>query len=262
MPGANTEGFTAPDKLVEAVFGDIVMDMEQGKTEIAAVEASAYHYEILDVTTPGGGRTEYYILREMLPISRGWGTYIFQKDFVNDIVIEIPHPISDRNTPLVGLGLFKALNAKALLIAGTHRNANKDGMADTAHATDSIFQAVHLALVQEASQTYAEVIFLQLHGFSSDRHPHFPQVIIGHNWQSDPIKDRLLNKLVQAMQDENIQVGVCPNKDFQDLCGTLNIQSLETKDQAFFHLELNESTRQDDSAFVSALVKALNSSSP
>jgi hypothetical protein len=257
MPRANTEGFIIPTKSEELAFQKMVLAIEDNNPELAAHSALTYNYELIKFSDHGNFGAESYILREQLPITKGWGVYIFSIRPSRNIIIEAPHPLADKKTPEIALDIFRALNARALIISGTHRDANRDGSADSAHAPESIFQTVHLALFQYTQQLSQSAIFLQIHGFAAENHPHYPQIVIGHNWKHDPEKDRLLQNIEEALQSNNIKAGVCDGKKYQNLCGASNLQSSTTKGGIFIHIELNESLRHDDSVLIESLKQAI-----
>ena len=155
------------------------------------------------------------------------------------------------------MDLYRALRAKALLVAGAHRNANANDSADPAHATESVFQTIHTTLFKPAGQPKSKTLFLQIHGYSANEHPNTPQVVIGYNWKNDPEKDLLLLKIVSALQNNHITVGTCNAKKYSGLCGTTNVQRLATEGGVFIHIELNAILRHNDLAFILALEQAL-----
>jgi hypothetical protein len=257
MPQADSEGFIIPSKSDQQSFHDMVNEIEDNNPDLVAQSALAYNYELLRLPDQKDSGAESYVLHERLPIQKGWGSYFFRIQSSQNIVIEAPHPLADEYTPAVALDLYRALQAKALLISGTHRNANADGSADSAHAKESIFQTVHIALFQLHGQPNNKTIFLQIHGYATDEHRSYPQVVIGYNWKNDPEKDLLLTKIANALRGNSITVGICNGKNYKDLCGTSNIQRSVTDGGIFIHMELSESLRINDSAFVTSLQQAM-----
>jgi hypothetical protein len=235
----------------------MVLAIEKDNPASAAQSARIYNYQLIKFLDRGNFGAENYILREQLPIKKGWGVYIFNLKSPRNIIIEAPHPLSDEDTPEVALDIFRALNARALLISGAHRDANWDGSADNAHASRSIFHAVHLALSQDTQQFNQGAVFLQIHGFAAHNHKDYPSVVIGHNGKLTPENNRLLQNIKEALRNNNIQVGVCDGKKYRDLCGTKNLQNSETEKGIFIHIELDESLRQNDSKLVESLKQAL-----
>jgi hypothetical protein len=164
------------------------------------------------------------------------------------VVVEVPHPGSDRHTEQLGLGLFRALPRAVLLIAGAHRRAAR-GTADVAHQPDSMFHALatHLAADDGANQ-------LQLHGFHDDSLADHDIVISPGAGTPDHRTEQIADDLTRA------GFGVC--RAWTDHCGSLegrtNAQGLAAAHHPFIHLEINRSTR-DDPQRKTALVDILAS---
>jgi hypothetical protein len=190
-----------------------------------------------------------------MPISRGWGLYVFREEVANNIIVEAPHPLSDKQSDLIALDIYRALNARALLIAGAHRNANPDGMADVSHAPDSIFQSIHEALVENTT-TFPDVpVVLQIHGFAARKHPGYPNVVLGFGLTTSRAEISLSKELVDALVARGIETGVCRGGSWQDLCGTKNVQGSGKEDAIFIHVELDETMRSDESILIDALTQ-------
>lgn len=80
---------------------------------------------------------------------RGWGTFVFRPGLVDGIAIEIPRPLFERYSFDFGVNLFHRPRSSALLIAGTHPRANRDGTADiskTANRTNMVNLVRHVLL--------------------------------------------------------------------------------------------------------------------
>ena len=74
----------------------------------------------------------------------------------SNLIIEVPQPLADSSTPFTALDVYRALHARARLIAGAHRDANRDGAADVAHFEGSVFESIHESFL-EAPQAAAGV---------------------------------------------------------------------------------------------------------
>lgn len=119
----------------------------------------------------------YNILQEDIPplgpIAKGWGTYIFNPATISSVSIEIPHPLFDNLTPEEGVDAFRQLDARTLLMAGTHRYANQassscqpdpvGNAADVAHNIENMFEMAHETIAIQLPGTR----FIQLHGNAS-----------------------------------------------------------------------------------------------
>lgn len=151
--------------------------------------------------------------------AHGWGTVLLRE--ASDLVIEVPHPGSDRLTARLGLELFHAVPSAALLVAGAHRNA-ADSAADVAHRADSLFHAF--------AQTLA-LPEIQLHGFAAATAPDTDAVVSsGAGEQTD-----LHRRVEKALRQRGFRVG-----HHERLAGRTNVQGIAAAAQGrpFLHLEL------------------------
>ena len=180
LPRARSEGFVVPTDADLALFSRLISDLRAGSPTDALTAAASRGYELFWYADKNDEGAVSYLLRESDPASRGWGLYVLRVLPASDVIIEAPHPISDDGTPAVAVKMFRALDARALLIAGAHRDANKDGSADAAHSPQTVFEAVHEAELQAVLDNGAEAIVLQVHGFASNKHPEYPQVILAY----------------------------------------------------------------------------------
>ena len=171
--------------------------------------------------------------------AHGWGSVLLRE--ASDLVIEVPHPGSDRLTARLGLELFHAVPSAALLVAGTHRNA-ADNAADVAHRTDSLFHAF--------AQTLA-LPELQLHGFAAATAPGTDAVVSpGAGEQAE-----LHRRVEKALQQHGFRVG-----HHERLAGRTNVQGIAAAAQGrpFLHLELSPPLRiHHRAAVVGAVAKAV-----
>jgi hypothetical protein len=257
MPRANSEAYKFPTNQQQADFAKLISRIHTKDLSQAADLAIKNNYTLNYYVDRGDDHAVSYLLREKRPIQQGWGLYAFRVDSTSDIIVEAPHPLYDRRTPSVALDIYRALDARALLIAGAHRNANHDGSADVAHASESIFQSIHLALSQEIKAEAGEVIILQIHGFHTSKHEGYPQVVfgLGKNAQADEIA--LSQRIKDALAEQGITAGICADEEsnLQDLCAETNVQGATTKEGIFIHIELDENLRKNDKAFIKALVQ-------
>jgi hypothetical protein len=245
-PRANSNQFVVPSDREMAAFSTIAREIEQGDAENAAPLASQNGYELVRYTDRGEGDAVSWLLRERKPFRRGWGMYLFRIGSRSHIVVEAPHPLFDAGTPAVAMAAYRALHARALLVAGAQRNANRDGSADAAHHRRTIFQAVHQAL----TGTDQAVVVLQIHGFSAAHHAGYPQIVLSSD-HGRPTA--LVNDLAVALRGQGIRVGVCGSGLWEDLCGTRNVQAISMPEGTFVHLELDESIRRDPQGLLAAL---------
>ncbi len=180
MPGAGTDAMVVPDKAQMAAWKIILHAMLKGDivTACGQIEANHFPYHILDFTDIPFNRERYLVLEEDRPVTTGWGTYVIRREGVQaEVVVEAPHPVDDERTELEAVEVFRQIHARALLVAGTDRCANQAyspcsgktmacgklepyRSSDVAHASRTMFQAAHEALVDCGGERVA----LQLHG--------------------------------------------------------------------------------------------------
>ena len=263
MPRANSEGFVIPTDEQKQAFFAIVSSLGSGKLEEALSASAANGYELLWYTDQNDNNAVDYVLREIDPAKNGWGLYIFRAGATSNVIIEAPHPIYDEGTPDLAADVFRALDARALLVAGAHRDANRDGSADVSDQPQTIFQAVHEAEIEQSMMATGSAIVLQIHGFRSSKHPAYPQVIISyeHGNDTNPIElvegQQLAGKIVNALNANGVKAGLCNGKTWRDLCGSTNIQAVLMTRGVFIHIELDETIRAKDKKFIEALISAL-----
>jgi hypothetical protein len=145
----------------------------------------------------------------------GWGTIAVRG--TPALLIEVPHPGSDRFTTRLGLDLFDAIPDAALLVAGVHRRH-----ADVAHDPDCLFHAF--------AQTLA-VPELQLHGFRAASAPGTDAVLTAGAGRSTALHQRL----GAALARQGLRV-----RHHARLAGRTNVQGIAaaTRGIPFVHLEL------------------------
>lgn len=130
--------------------------------------AHALDYELIRYHHQSSG-DDFLILQENPSrYLRHWGTYVFRVGAAQPYVVEIPRPLSEINTLEFGAGLFEKLNARALLIAGTHPFANFDGSANLLHSANKInlFNLVHQVILRETEDK--PMLVMQLRAFSNE----------------------------------------------------------------------------------------------
>jgi hypothetical protein len=262
MPRSGSEGFVVPTDAQKQSFAALVSDLRSGSSLEALSLASTNGYELLWYTDENDAGAVEYVLREAEPSRNGWGLYVFRVITDSPVIVEAPHPLFDQGTPQLSADIFRALDARALLVAGAHRDANQDGSADASANPQTIYQAVHAAEVEQSIQSTGAGIVLQIHGFDASKHPAYPHVIIRSQGGSDANPADLLkalqlaNKFVDSLKAHSITVGLCGSDQWRDLCGSTNIQAATMRQGIFLHIEVDETIRADNSEFIQALVEA------
>lgn len=260
MPRAGSEGFLVPTEAQKEIFSELVANIRNGNLAPALSSASTNGYELLWYVDQNDDNAVSYVLRESDPSKRGWGLYIFRANTASNVIIEAPHPLFDEGTPALATNLFRALDARALLVAGAHRDANHDGSADASSNPQTIFQATHESELQQSILSTGAGIILQIHGFASSKHPAYPQVIISYEHGSninpvDLVKgQQLAGRIVDALNNKGIKTGLCNGDQWRDLCGATNIQGTMMTQGIFIHIELDETIRTNDKKFIEVMV--------
>lgn len=257
MPRSGSEAYVVPDQEEQADFSRLVSMIQREELADAVQLAGNHSYSLAYYVDKGDDYATSYLLREQRPIQKGWGLYAFRLDSTSNLIIEAPHPLYDRRTPSVALDVYRALDARALLVAGAHRKANKDGSADVAHAPESIFQSIHQTLSQGMETTSGKAVILQIHGFHSSKHDGYPQAVIGFGEEIQAANTSLIRALGAALEEQGIRVGLCTDDAWKSLCGRTNGQGATSHGNIFIHLELDEKIRRNDEALIAALVQAL-----
>jgi hypothetical protein len=246
MPRARSEGFVVPTDREKQAFGALAAKLAAGQPGLAA---ERYGYQVIRYTDREERGAESLMLSEQSPVQRAWGLYMFRIDPASNVIVEAPHPVSDEAISVIATCAYRALRARALLIAGARRDTNTDGSADVAHHTQSVFQAVHQAMAASG-----DALVLQFHGFAARRHNGYPQVVLASPQAGG---GRVMERIASALRDEGLTVGVCNRDSRLKLCGQTNAQALASGGSIFIHLELDESIRRDAGALIAALERAL-----
>jgi hypothetical protein len=255
LPRADSESYVIPTREEQDDFTKLVSALYTDELTHAAELANDHSYTLNYYEDRSDGYAISYLLREQRPIQKGWGLYAFRVGSTSNIIVEAPHPLYDRRTPSVALDVYRALDARALLIAGAHRKANQDGSADVAHAPESIFQSVHEALAREIQAESGTPIILQIHGFHSSKHEGYPQAVIGFGRTIQSMESDLATKLEQALSVQGVRAGICTGEVWTDLCGAKNVQGASPDGILFFHIELQETLRKNSDALITALLQ-------
>lgn len=169
---------------------------------------------------------------------RHWGAFVLDPDTASEVVVEVPHPISDLATPQVGLELFARTRARALLLAGAHRGAGEQDSADVAHRTDSAFEAVHRVLLRDDS------VVVQLHGFDDGRRDDPADVVLSGGTDDPPGR---LRDVRNALTDQDFEVCLFRGGPrCRDLAARTNVQGRSAREVGalFVHVEAAPALRR------------------
>lgn len=162
---------------VEAPFAAALAAAVRGDLAMARQQAAAVGYAVIEKTEDG---RRYLVLMERDRAGIG-PTVAIARDPVRDAVIQAPHPVVDRVTGRQAAVLFKALGARALVIAGAERCAattastcsGRTGVcgggrspyrtSDPAHNPATLFHVAH----RHFARQWPTSVVVQPHGFSN-----------------------------------------------------------------------------------------------
>lgn len=169
----------------------------------------------------------YYILESTDSKYRPWGTYVFYLgDDKTDYVIEVPHPIEEKNTCRIGIKAFIDSKATAFLLSGSRK-----GAGDVTLNVDSIFQAVH----QEVAKSSSTVV-MQIHGFNNRK---YPQIVLT---SGTPVAISAMNNLIDELIKNDFEVGIYDGIQYTNCAATQNEQAKYTNSigGSFIGIYLNQ----------------------
>jgi hypothetical protein len=238
MPGRDSYDFVVPTSAQQDIFAAIINLILSDQYQLADSLAEYLNYSLFEWYDTGNSNHLYYLLMENGAdisggVQYGWGTYIFNPTGYDEVIIEVPHPRWDTNTWQVGFKAYQYLDTKHFLMAGTHRYANgsNPAPADVAHNTQNMFHIVH----QKVSPVNTHS--LQVHGFSRNNHPNYPDVVLSNGSSSPPL---IIDSLANSIINHGYSVGIYDGINWSQLGATTNKQGQWSRSQgySFIHMEL------------------------
>ncbi|MFE7189210.1 hypothetical protein [Kitasatospora sp. NPDC057541] len=157
--------YTAPDADQRRAVADGVVRTLDGRPDEAGRLLAGVGYRLTEFTEAVSGRRTAEIADASGTDPRGWGRIYLDLSTPAGWSAQVPHPVSDSRTEILGAELFRQAPGGVLVLAGAHRRAGVDGSADVAHRGDTVFAAVVEAL------TARGLPGLQLHGFDEGSLP-------------------------------------------------------------------------------------------
>jgi hypothetical protein len=182
-------------------------------------------FTVRDGVDSATGRAYTMVVNE-----RAWGMYVIDRSAPLSVAVEVPHPVSDLRTELVGVDLFRHEPGAVLLVAGAHRRA-----ADVAHEPTSVFHTVATVL---ARRGLAQV---QLHGFD-DRSLPATDIVLSSG-------AALVGDLARRTADRLTAEGFAVCQAWTERCdrleGTTNAQGemAAATGTVFLHVEISRTVR-------------------
>jgi len=282
MPGSGSDGFVKPSLAELNNWRQIISEMLDGDylSADSLIETHFPYYELILFTDTGHQDKEYYLLREKLPIGRGWGTFIINPAFNREIAIEVPHARYDSNTNKEGIDVFRFTSAHYFIMSGTHRCANSEEsvcsgttsacgssgpyrISDMAHYDEALFQTLHEEVTFRDPLLYS----IQIHGHAQSSCEDF-FMSNGHASLSKPILFNLKNSLLTS---GGVTAAVAGDGTSScSLIGSTNVQGRFTNGSSepcfqavssttgyFIHIEQSSYVRSNPSVYAK-LVDAIN----
>lgn len=211
---------TQIDLLREAVYFILQKDFA-GATR--AANSAGYKLNAKEHTND----STYYRLESADSKYRPWGTYVFYLgDDKTDYIIEVPHPMEEKNTCTIGIKAFIDSKATAFLLSGSRKSAG-----DVTLNANSIFQAVH----EEVAKS-ADTVVIQIHGFNNRK---YPQIVLT---SGTPVSISAMDSLVDELIEEDLEVGIYDGIQYTDYGATQNEQAKYTNSigGSFIGIYLNQ----------------------
>lgn len=183
-PGAESDGYVRTSLDILASVADSLQALLDGDYQSALVLAALVGFELCS-----GEDAEYgtALWRERVPVggtSLGRSVFAWRSLDARPLIIGVPHPWFEAGTLEEGVQAFHELQARALIVSGTHRCANlaespcsgTTGVcggdpgaqayreSDMAHMERTIYQRVHEVLADHYDSDWV----ISLHGMSDD----------------------------------------------------------------------------------------------
>lgn len=256
IPGRGSGAFDRPSTDERGVMADAYRAIVAGDDTQAASLAGPLGYSVIRYTDVATGRDLVILAERQNPDQswpHAWGLYVHSKNSTSNMTVEVPHPVADVDTELVGAEIFRLAGSANLFIAGAERNARADGSADVAHNARSVFEAIHEAVLTP------QAIVVQPHGFEStgtDRD--YGDLVLSSGSASPP---EAIRQLAASFQKAGLRVCLYDGLHCQGLGGTTNIQGRSTRVAGglFVHMEMDLDLRisRAESAKVVRLLVAI-----
>src|SRR5262245_65646299 len=117
--GLRSNAFIAPPADQLDGFRLTMQQLLLGDVASAINGLDALNYDLKSLNDDSG--KSYLVAQERSTGFRGLGTYVVDLNHARNVIVEVPHPIFDKNTPEEGSDIFQGLAVRALFIGGTKR---------------------------------------------------------------------------------------------------------------------------------------------
>ncbi len=255
IPGPGSEGYDEPSPRERTELATAFRELVAGDIRGAETVAAPFGYSVVRYTDTATNQPLLILAERQGSDGRwphAWGLYIHAPGSSSSVTVEVPHPVFDINSEIVGTVLFRAVEASNLFIAGAERNANRNGSADVAHNGRSVFQAIHDSILERSG------IIVQPHGFegAGSERSFGDLVVSSGSAPADPIAARVSGALERA----GFKVCLYDGTRCRSLGATTNVQGIAARAAGahFLHLEMSPRLR-DSSRLISRLADAVAS---
>ncbi len=182
----------------------------------------------------------YHEISDNAEPQRGWGRIMIDTSGSSRLGVEVPHPKADQDSESLGVELFRKVPGSVLVVAGAHRRAAENRVADMAHTTNSVFEDVHELLVTR------RVPVVQLHGFQNETAPDSDVVVSA----GPPLNSPSAVRIAQGLESAGLSVCKPWETGCPGLEATTNVQARYSAEQNadFVHVEVSRDIRDSPSA--------------
>ncbi|MET8758352.1 hypothetical protein [Lentzea sp. NPDC004782] len=232
-------GYTRPTQTERTAISNGVQRVLDNAPDEAKNVLAAVGYTVRQRVDTATQRT-YHEISDNAGSPRGWGRIMIDTSENARLGIEVPHPKADQDSESLGVELFRKAPGSVLVIAGAHRRAAENRVADMAHTTASVFEELHELLVRR------KVPVVQLHGFQNETAPDSDVVVSA----GPPLSSPLAVQTAQRLESAGLSVCKpwvtgCPGLE-----ATTNVQARYSDEQKaeFVHVEVSRDIRDSPSA--------------
>lgn len=234
-------GYRTPTEQERLAFVRAFAHLLDGDEEAARTGFAEIDFTLRTVTDADGGRRYAEVadgVSESGHTGRGWGRVYVDLDRPARWSVQVPHPVADSRTELLGARVLRGAPGGVLVLAGAHRDAGEDGAADVAHRDDSVFHGV----VEELARRNLPGV--QLHGFA-DESFRGRDAVVSTGAGDSAVADA--ERLTAALRRDGLAVCTAHSERCK-LAGRENEQGRTAADRQsrFLHVELNKTLRGDD----------------
>jgi hypothetical protein len=261
MPADRSGTYLVPSDEDLQNWGRILELFRRKAIDSCKLAMARYNYSLTQLKDNMTGAV-YDVFRENTPITRGWGTFIYNRNSSKRLFVHVNHPVDDAHALMLGAELFRRLNGEWLLIGGTSRRAVPGKLlADMGLVKRSIFQRWHETLTDLTHVT------LSVHSYAEANYPYpisVTDVIVSNGRTSD--EQWGISQLSLAVRDTLRAAGFACGLAMYDsgysrLAAGWNPQGTFSNDSVGFghwlNLELSKNVRANP-AMTAKLIAATN----